>query len=226
MTAVCRFRWLGRCDYAGVADRMLRFTDDRDPHSEDEIWFLEHPRVFTLGTSSQLAPRINPDRIPLIRSNRGGQITFHAPGQLIAYCLLDLRRMGIGPRRLVEWIEDSILKLLREYGLAGERRPGAPGVYVDGAKIAAVGLRIRNGCSFHGFSLNVNLDTTPFDWIDPCGHPGLLVTTLARQGVDYAIDRVCIDLKRALLGTFGMMESKRPIPPSPLRDSFKSCRSR
>ncbi len=199
----CRFRWLGLCEYTSVADRMQQFTDSRDRETLDEIWFLEHLPVFTQGTSSRLEPHRNPDGIPLVRSKRGGQITYHGPGQLIAYLMLDLRRLGIGPRRLVELIEECLLRLLADYGLEGKRRAGAPGVYVGDHKIAALGLRIRNGCSFHGFSLNVNMDTTPFTWIDPCGYPGLVVTSLARNGVDRKMDTVCRDLKRCLSDAFG-----------------------
>ncbi len=203
MKAGCRFRWLGLSEYTSMADRMLQFTDSRNRETADEIWFLEHFPVFTLGTSSRLEPHSNPDSIPLIRSKRGGQITYHGPGQLIAYLMLDLRRLGIGPRRLVELIEECLLRLLAEYGLKGERRAGAPGVYVEGNKIAALGLRIRNGCSFHGFSLNVDMDTTPFTWIDPCGYPGLAVTSLACNGVDRKMETVRRDLQRCLREVFG-----------------------
>lgn len=199
----CRFRWLGRCEYTGVADRMLQFTDARDRETGDEIWFLEHFPVFTLGTSSRLEPHRNPANIPLVRSKRGGQITYHGPGQLVAYLMLDLRRLGIGPRRLVELIEQCLLQLLADYGLQAERRPGAPGVYVGESKIAALGLRIRNGCSFHGFSLNVDMDTMPFTWIDPCGYPGLAVTTLAHCGVDRGMESVRRDLAGCLADAFG-----------------------
>ncbi len=203
MNPGCRFRWLGLCEYTSVADRMQQFTDSRSRETLDEIWFLEHLPVFTQGTSSQLEPHRNPDGIPLVRSKRGGQITYHGPGQLVAYLMLDLRRLGIGPRRLVELIEGCLLRLLADYGLEGERRVGAPGIYVEDQKIAALGLRIRNGCSFHGFSLNVNMDTTPFTWIDPCGYPGLVVTSLARNGVDCRMETVCRDLKRCLSDVFG-----------------------
>lgn len=203
MNPGCRFRWLGLCEYTSVADRMQQFTDSRSRETLDEIWFLEHLPVFTQGTSSRLETHRNPDGIPLVRSKRGGQITYHGPGQLVAYLMLDLRRLGIGPRRLVELIEECLLRLLADYGLEGERRVGAPGIYVEDQKIAALGLRIRNGCSFHGFSLNVNMDTTPFTWIDPCGYPGLVVTSLARNGVDRKMDTVCRDLKRCLGEVFG-----------------------
>ena len=204
----CRFRWLGLCEYTPVADRMMQFTDSRSPETADEVWFLEHSPVFTLGTSSQLEPHRNPNRIPVIRSKRGGQITYHGPGQLIAYLMLDLRRLGIGPRRLVNLTEESLLRLLAHYGLQGERKTGAPGVYVGGSKIAALGLRIRNGCSFHGLSLNVNLDTTPFTWIDPCGYPGLVVTSLERNGVDCRMETACQDLKRCLSDVFGWVHDE------------------
>ncbi len=212
MKPTCRFRWLGQCEYQVVANRMSAFTDERHGESADEVWFLEHRPVFTLGTSSQQKPRINPCQIPVVRSNRGGQITFHGPGQLIAYLLLDIRRLGMGPRQLVARIEACLLCLLQEYGLQGERKPGAPGVYVQGAKIAALGLRIRRGCCFHGLSLNVDLEITPFSWIDPCGDPGLPVTTLVRLGAERTMDQVRHDLQRILRQEFGWEESRNGSP--------------
>ncbi len=202
MTPACRFRRLGLRDYAATAAEMAEFTDRRDALTADEVWLLEHPPVFTLGTSSRLAPHRNPAAIPLVKSSRGGQITYHGPGQLIAYLLLDIRRLGLGPRRLVQSLEQALIDLLDGYGLQAVRREGAPGVYVDGDKIAALGLRIRNGCCFHGLSLNVDVDLEPFAWIDPCGYPDLSVTRLADHGVTRDIASIGEDLEARLRPLF------------------------
>ncbi len=202
MRSDCTFRRLGLSDYESTVARMSRFTDERVADTPDEVWLLEHPPVFTLGTSSQLSPRINPDAVPLVKTTRGGQITYHGPGQLVAYLLLDIRRLGLGPRRLVQMVEQALIRLLASYGLDAERRSGAPGVYLDDAKVAALGLRIRNGCCFHGLSLNVDMDTKPFQWIDPCGYPGLAVTTLAEQGISLDMGVVTDALESSLRAEF------------------------
>jgi lipoyl(octanoyl) transferase len=202
----CRFRRLGLRDYRETEEAMSRFTDNRGPDTADEVWLLEHPPVFTLGTSSKLAPRRNPDGIPLVKTGRGGQITYHGPGQIVAYLLLDIRRLRLGPRRLVEQMERALIDLLRQYDISGDRRAGAPGVYVGGEKIAAIGLRIRNGCSFHGLSLNVDLDPAPFGWIDPCGIKGLGITRLLDHGVKRSPAEVGRDLEDRLRRVFGWLE--------------------
>jgi lipoyl(octanoyl) transferase len=171
-------RWLGLRDYSPTWQAMRAFTDGRGADTADELWLLEHPPVFTLGQAGRAEHVLDPGEIPVLKVDRGGQVTYHGPGQLIAYLLLDLRRAGIGIKRLVHLLEQAVVDLLTEYGIAAARRANAPGVYVAGAKIASLGLRVRNGCSFHGLALNVALDLAPFSRIDPCGHPGLTVTRL------------------------------------------------
>jgi lipoyl(octanoyl) transferase len=162
---------------------MRNYTDQRNPESQDQLWLLEHPPVFTLGQAGKQEHLLNPGNIPIIQSDRGGQVTYHGPGQLIGYLLLDLRRMDIGVKSLVSHLESAILRLLEEYSLNGEIRKGAPGVYIEGRKIASLGLRIRHGCSYHGISLNVNMDLEPFSRINPCGYPGLEAVQLVDLGV-------------------------------------------
>jgi len=181
---------LGRVDYAPVLEAMQLFTAERDPDTPDQIWLLEHPPVFTLGQAGLAAHLLNnDDGIPLVKIDRGGQITYHGPGQLVAYLLLDLPRRRLKVRELVELMEQAIIDTLREYGLAAERKEGAPGVYIDGAKIAALGLRVRKGCSYHGLCLNVDVDLAPYASINPCGYPGLKTIRLADFGIDETVDR-------------------------------------
>ena len=202
MNAHCRIRWSGIRDYLEVTNEMDAFTNDRSENTRDELWLLQHHPVFTQGTSCTQLPHTNLTGIPLVKSSRGGQISYHAPGQLIVYVMFDIKRLGLGPRSLVNQIEQGIIQLLATYGLAGSRKQGAPGVYVDDAKIAALGLRIRNGKCFHGLSLNVDMDLTPFQWIDPCGQPGMMVTQLADLGVSLSLRQVGDDLVQALLKQF------------------------
>jgi lipoyl(octanoyl) transferase len=172
-------RRLGLREYEPTWRAMREFTDRRGPDTCDELWLLEHPPVFTLGQAASPAHLLNPGDIPVIRVDRGGQVTYHGPGQLVAYLLLDLRRSGLGVKGLVRLLEQAVIDLLAGYGIASEPRADAPGVYVGGAKIASLGLRVRRGCSFHGLSLNVDSDLEPFSRINPCGYPGLAVTRLA-----------------------------------------------
>jgi lipoyl(octanoyl) transferase len=169
----------GVVEYARMLNDMRSFTDRRNTHTPDELWLVEHPPVYTLGTNDRHEPFENPDGIPVVQSDRGGQITYHGPGQLIAYVLLDLRRRGLGVKALVNLLEQSVIDLLAARGLHGERRAGAPGVYVAGRKLAQLGLRVRRSGSYHGLSLNVNMDHTPFRRIKPCGYAGLETTDLA-----------------------------------------------
>jgi len=171
-------RDLGRADYIRVWQDMRTFTDRRDPSTRDEIWLVEHPPVYTLGTNDRNEAFDNPG-IPLVKSDRGGQITYHGPGQLIAYVLIDLRRRGWGVKQLVTMLEQTVVDLLAARGLTALRRAGAPGVYVDGRKIAQLGLRVRHGASYHGLSFNVDMDHEPFRRIKPCGYAGLETTDLA-----------------------------------------------
>ncbi|MCF6337613.1 MAG: lipoyl(octanoyl) transferase LipB [Gammaproteobacteria bacterium] len=157
---------------------MQRFTDTRTPDTLDEIWLLEHLPVFTLGLNGKLEHILTPGDIPVVKCDRGGQVTYHGPGQLIIYLLLDLRRRELGVKTLVHKIEQAIIDLLQNNGIHGQRHEGAPGIYVDDAKIAALGLRIRRGCCYHGLSLNVDMNLEPFSRINPCGYAGLKTVQL------------------------------------------------
>ena len=172
-------RELGVCDYTVTWRRMSDFTDARRADTGDELWLLQHPPVYTLGKNGKPEHVLQPGRIPVINSDRGGQVTYHGPGQLIAYVLLDIQRKRIGVRELVTRLEQSVIALLAEYGIDSRARADAPGVYVGDAKIAALGLRVRRGKSFHGLALNVDMSLEPFSRINPCGHAGLAVTQLA-----------------------------------------------
>ena len=171
-------RDLGRADYLRVWQDMRAFTDRRGASTPDELWLVEHPPVYTLGTNDRNEAFDNPG-IPVVKSDRGGQITYHGPGQLIAYVLMDLRRRGWGVKRLVAALEQSVIDLLAAHAIAGTRRAGAPGVYVDGRKIAQLGLRVRRGASYHGLSFNAAMDLEPFRCIKPCGYAGLETVDLA-----------------------------------------------
>jgi lipoyl(octanoyl) transferase len=170
---------LGRRDYIPVWRAMQSFTDNRGEETCDELWLVEHPPVFTMGLNGKHEHLLHPHGdIPVVQVDRGGQVTYHGPGQIVAYVLLDLRRLGLGPRQLVTALELGVIAFLSEFGLDAMGRRDAPGVYVGGAKIAALGLRVRRGCCYHGLSLNVAMDLEPFSRINPCGYPGLQVTQL------------------------------------------------
>ena len=171
-------RRLGRVDYAPTFAAMKEFTAARDAATPDELWVCEHPPVFTQGLSGKPEHLLHDIGIPVVRIDRGGQITYHGPGQAVVYLLLDLARRHLKVRELVQRIEQAVIDLLAEHGIAAARRAGAPGVYVGESKIAALGLRVKNGCSYHGVSLNVSMDLSPFAAINPCGYPGLAVTQL------------------------------------------------
>ena len=173
------FRELGQVSYEPTWQAMQRFTNERDANTADEIWLLQHPPVFTQGQAGKAEHLLFPGDIPVVQVDRGGQVTYHGPGQLVAYLLLDVRRSGIGVRELVSRIERSLIDTLASYGVIANAKPDAPGVYVDGAKIASLGLRIRNGRSFHGLALNVDMDLQPFQRINPCGYAGMAMTQLA-----------------------------------------------
>ena len=192
-------RELGLCEYETTMVSMQTFTNRREKNTQDEIWLLQHPPVFTRGVSCrQLPNRLLPSTMKVVDSDRGGQITYHGPGQLVVYLLLDLRRRQLGVRSFVSLLETVIIDVLGQYGLAAGRRPEAPGVYVGGAKIAALGLRVRSGCCYHGISLNIDLDLTPFSWIDPCGYAGLAVTSVVEQGVTTSIESIQLSVLREL----------------------------
>lgn len=195
-------RRLGEVPYAPTLERMREFTLSRDDRVRDEIWLLEHPPVYTAGIAgkSEHWPRID-NGIPVLRIDRGGQITYHGPGQLVAYLLLDLRRRGLSVRPLVRRMEQAVINLLAGYGIAAQGRPEAPGVYVGDAKIAALGLRVRNGCCYHGLALNVDVDLAPFRAINPCGYPGLEVTRTADLGITDSRAQIGERLLHCLLDT-------------------------
>jgi len=176
-------RRLGRVDYEPTWRAMQSFTTARGPDTPDELWLLEHPPVFTLGQAGKREHILTDLGIPVIAIDRGGQVTYHGPGQVVVYVLLDLRRRGYGVKELVRRLEQAVIDLLAGFGVVAERRAGAPGVYVNEAKIAALGLRIKNGCSYHGLVLNVAMDLTPFSAINPCGYEGLAVTQTSDLGI-------------------------------------------
>jgi lipoyl(octanoyl) transferase len=173
------FRDLGRQPLETVWADMRRFTDERGPSSPDEIWFLEHPPVFTLGLNADRAHLLAPGSIPVVQIDRGGQVTYHGPGQLVVYVLLDVKRRALTIRSLVEALEKAVIRTVAEYGVAAYSRRDAPGVYVGGRKLAAIGLRVRRNGSYHGIAINVNMDLAPFRAIHPCGYADLEVTQLA-----------------------------------------------
>ena len=184
MARTIRVKRFGNVHYADALEAMRMFTAQRDEASDDELWLLEHPPVYTLGLGADAAhgPRLD-NGIPVVKVERGGDITYHGPGQLVLYTLVDLVRRELKVREFVAMLEQSVIDLLAGHALRAERRPGAPGVYVDGAKIAALGIRVARGRAFHGLALNVDVDLSPFAVIDPCGYPGLAVTRTRDLGI-------------------------------------------
>ncbi len=176
-------RWLGRTDYRATWDAMRAFTDARTDETPDEIWLVEHSPVYTMGLRGRDGDVHDIDGIPLIYTDRGGDITYHGPGQAVLYVLVDLRRLGIGIKTLVRALEQAIIDYLGQYGVIADRRSGAPGVYVENKKIASLGLRVRHSCSYHGLALNVAMDLAPFSRINPCGYEGLEVTQTTDLGI-------------------------------------------
>jgi lipoyl(octanoyl) transferase len=172
-------RHLGQVDYRSTWERMQQFTAARTGETADELWFLEHPPVFTLGMAGRREHLLAPGDIPVVMTDRGGQVTYHGPGQLVVYTLIDLRRAGLGVRDLVTALEQSVIQYAATLGVTASARREAPGVYVAGRKLASVGIRIRRGCSYHGLALNVNMDLEPFQRIDPCGYAGLAMVQLS-----------------------------------------------
>jgi lipoyl(octanoyl) transferase len=192
-------RTLGLVEYQPTWDAMQRFTNERDSATQDEIWLVQHAPVYTQGQAGKPEHLLHSTPIPVIKIDRGGQITYHGPGQIIVYLLLDLRRWKINVRELVRLMEQAVIDLLRDYGVAAQSRTEAPGVYVDHAKIAALGLKIRNGCCYHGLALNVDMDLTPFSLINPCGYAGLRVTQCRDQGVAERIEILHAQLAQNLV---------------------------
>jgi lipoyl(octanoyl) transferase len=195
-----RVRELGRVDYEPTWRAMQKLTSERDARTPDEIWLLQHPPVYTLGIAGrpEHLPRVD-NGIPVVRTDRGGQITYHGPGQLVAYLLLDMRRLHLNVRALVRRMEQAVIALLAEHGVTAHGREEAPGVYVGAAKVAALGLRIRNGCCYHGIALNVDMDLAPFRAIDPCGYPGLDVTQIRDLGIPATVERIGPRLAQSLI---------------------------
>ncbi len=200
-------RWLGRQPYEPVWRAMQALTDARDAATDDQIWLLDHDPVFTLGQAGKPEHVLAPGDIPVLKVDRGGQVTYHGPGQLIAYPLLDLRRLGIGVRELVNQLEQVGIDLLAEFEIAAERREGAPGLYVGGRKIMAIGIRVRRGCTFHGIALNADLDLEPFSRINPCGYRGLEVTRIAQFGRCPPLPALATRYLRRFCAVFGFADS-------------------
>lgn len=194
-------RSLGRVEYEPTWRAMQAFTAQRTPDTPDEIWLLEHPPVYTQGQAGRAEHLIAATDIPVVPIDRGGQITFHGPGQVVAYVLVDLRRRGYGIRELVARMEQAVIDVLAAHGAAAARLAGAPGVYVDGAKIAALGLRVKHGCTYHGLAFNVDMDLTPFAAINPCGYAGMRVTQCRDLGVKLSLPQAEQALAQALRDT-------------------------
>lgn len=194
-----QIRWLGRVDYEPTWRAMQSFTEKRDTNTPDEIWFLEHPPVFTLGMNAAPEHLLAPGDIPVVQIDRGGQVTYHGPGQLVVYPLLDVRRAGLGVRQLVMALESAIIDLLASWNITAVAKREAPGVYVNDRKVASIGLRIRRGSSYHGLAFNVAMDLQPFQRINPCGYRGLEVTDLRALGVNASVQEVADALSPRLL---------------------------
>ena len=184
----------GRVPYEPTWRAMQDFTAQRDAATPDELWLVEHPPVYTLGQAGKAEHLLHVTDIPLVKIDRGGQITYHGPGQVVGYLLLDLHRRGLKVREMVNLLEQALIDCIADYGLDARRKDGAPGVYIDDAKVAALGLRVKNGCSYHGLSLNVDMDLTPFTWINPCGYSGLQTIQLKDFGVTEGPEEVATRL--------------------------------
>lgn len=199
-------RRLGRQDYHPVWQAMHDFTNQRDDSTRDEVWLVEHNPVFTQGQAGKAEHLLNTGDIPVVQSDRGGQVTYHGPGQIVAYFLINLRRKKLGVRELVTDIENLVINTLKAYNIDSAARPDAPGVYVDGKKICSLGLRIRKGCSFHGLALNVNMDLSPFLRINPCGYQGMEMVQVSNLGGPTHIEDVEQQLIKELVSLFGYEE--------------------
>jgi len=197
-------RWLGLVDYEPTWRAMQRQVDERGPQSPDELWFLEHPPVFTMGMNARREHLLATGDIPVVDIDRGGQVTYHGPGQLVVYPLVDLGRAKLGVRALVEAIERAIIATVGEWGIEAIGRRDAPGVYVGGRKVASVGLRIRRGCSYHGLALNVAMDLEPFRRINPCGYAGLAMTQVSELGGPSSVVEVAAALAPRLVESLGL----------------------
>jgi lipoyl(octanoyl) transferase len=201
-----RIRWLGRADYVPTWQAMQQYTSERTDLDPDELWLLEHDPVFTLGLNGNRAHVLAPEDIPIVQIDRGGQVTYHGPGQLVLYPLLNLRRWKLGVRELVVALETTVVQLVAQYGIEAYGKRDAPGVYVQGRKLASIGLRIRRGCSYHGLAFNVAMDLAPFRRINPCGFTGLEMIDLASLGVHTTVREAGLSLADELVA---VLKSKR-----------------
>jgi lipoyl(octanoyl) transferase len=181
---------------------MREFTDHRDEYTNDEIWFVQHEPVFTLGRNGNKSNFIVNTDIPLVHSDRGGDVTYHGPGQLVVYCLMDLKRLQLGVKSLVYGLEEIVIQYLTEFDVLGRRIQNAPGVYVHGDKLASLGLRVRKGCSFHGLAINVNMNIKPFTYINPCGLEDMKVTQLSQLGIHESCDEVALKISNLIIERF------------------------
>ncbi|WP_430387239.1 lipoyl(octanoyl) transferase LipB [Dyella sp. 20L07] len=214
MSLPLKVRRLGRQPYAATWEAMSNFTNNRGPDTPDELWLLEHDPVFTQGQAGKAEHVLAPGDIPVVQVDRGGQVTYHGPGQIVGYPLIDLRRAGVSVRELVNKIEQSIIDTMGHWNIGAERLEGAPGVYVAGAKVAALGLRVRRGCSFHGLAFNVNMDLEPYHRINPCGYKGLAVTQVLDLGGPSRLSDVEDALVEEFCRQFGFdAEPAAPILP-------------
>jgi lipoyl(octanoyl) transferase len=226
MTPPVLVRRLGRQPYEPVWRAMQAFTDARGPETPDELWVLEHEPVFTLGQAGRMEHVLAPGAIPVVPVDRGGQVTYHGPGQIVAYPLFDLRRLKVGVRELVNRIEQAIIDTLETWNIVAQRRDGAPGVYVGEAKVAALGLRVRRGCSFHGLAFNVAMDLEPFRRINPCGYQGLAVTQVLDLGGPGSLAAVEAILVGELARQFGLSpQPADPLLPAAEDDALRVARS-
>ncbi|WP_119717090.1 lipoyl(octanoyl) transferase LipB [Cognatilysobacter tabacisoli] len=210
--AAARLRDLGRQPYEPVWRAMQAFTDARTDDTPDELWLVEHDPVFTLGQAGKPEHVLMPGDIPVLHVDRGGQVTYHGPGQIVLYPLLDLRRLKVGVREYVERIEQAVIDTLAEWNIEGRRRDGAPGVYVNGAKVMALGIRVRRGCTFHGLAFNIAMDLSPYRRINPCGYEGLQVTSVLDLGGPSGMEPVKPVLVAQLARQFGLDVDAAPPP--------------
>ncbi len=211
-------RWLGRVDYVPTWHAMQKYTAERDEHASDEIWLLEHHPVFTLGMNGNPTHVLAAGEIPVVQIDRGGQVTYHGPGQLVLYPLLNLKRWNLGVRELVMALENAVIAMVARYGVQAHGKRDAPGVYVDNRKLASIGLRIRRGCSYHGLALNVAMDLSPFERINPCGHAGLEVVDLSKLGVKIGVPEAGESVARELRV---ILEAQRSVTHRVAHDSEK-----
>ncbi len=195
-------RYLGLQTYTDVWDDMKRFTSGRDENTIDELWLLEHPPVYTQGQAGKAEHILNLHSIPIVHTDRGGQVTYHGPGQLVAYVLMDIRRRSMGIRTLVCKLEEVLISILKQFNITAQTRCGAPGVYVDDKKIASIGLRVKNGCTYHGIALNVAMDLTPFSGINPCGYKALAMTQIQDFIPDVTMEQVSEQFIQGFLTIF------------------------